>query len=224
MSDAGCGFLQECEAKYKEKNILLVSHGDPIVLFLQAAMVFLISKPSRGGLAAEQIIIIQKASVPRSGCPHGSANDTGEIDLHRPFVDQVQLHCPKCKHAMKRTPEVADVCTLDSGAEPDRQRAMQIDLAGIVPRNRADIHFLGPMLFWDNYYLLRRQPTARWLAYQKKPIAACRNTRSDLHDSRVKYFSLLFRFALLEKSHIRRRTSVNDSPSFGRWLITLLPR
>ncbi len=35
-------------------------------------------------------------------------------DLHRPWIDQVELKCPKCNGTMKRVPDVADVW-LDSG-------------------------------------------------------------------------------------------------------------
>lgn len=43
-----------------------------------------------------------------------------EIDLHRPYVDNVHLKCPKCGKAMNRTPEVID-CWFDSGAMPFAQ-------------------------------------------------------------------------------------------------------
>jgi isoleucyl-tRNA synthetase len=39
------------------------------------------------------------------------------LDLHRPFVDEVLLHCPDCKGKMKRTPEVIDAW-FDSGSMP----------------------------------------------------------------------------------------------------------
>ncbi|MFH1759004.1 MAG: isoleucine--tRNA ligase [Patescibacteria group bacterium] len=44
-------------------------------------------------------------------------NEKGELDLHRPFVDEIYLRCLKCKKKMKRVPEVADVW-FDSGAMP----------------------------------------------------------------------------------------------------------
>ena len=47
-------------------------------------------------------------------------NDTGEVDLHRPFADVIDLPCPECKGAMKRVREVADVW-YDSGAMPYAQ-------------------------------------------------------------------------------------------------------
>ena len=41
-------------------------------------------------------------------------------DLHRPYIDEVELECPKCGGAMHRTPEVIDVW-FDSGAMPFAQ-------------------------------------------------------------------------------------------------------
>ena len=42
------------------------------------------------------------------------------IELHRPYVDEIEFKCPKCKGKMKRTPEVID-CWFDSGAMPFAQ-------------------------------------------------------------------------------------------------------
>ena len=42
------------------------------------------------------------------------------IDLHRPYVDDVHLKCPKCGKTMTRVPEVID-CWFDSGAMPFAQ-------------------------------------------------------------------------------------------------------
>ncbi len=42
------------------------------------------------------------------------------IDLHRPYVDNVHLKCPKCGKAMTRTKDVID-CWFDSGAMPFAQ-------------------------------------------------------------------------------------------------------
>ena len=44
-----------------------------------------------------------------------------EIELHRPFIDAVHIHCPACKTGlMTRVPEVID-CWFDSGAMPFAQ-------------------------------------------------------------------------------------------------------
>ena len=46
--------------------------------------------------------------------------DPKTIDLHRPYVDDIHLKCPKCGKEMARTPEVID-CWFDSGAMPFAQ-------------------------------------------------------------------------------------------------------
>jgi isoleucyl-tRNA synthetase len=43
-----------------------------------------------------------------------------EIDLHRPFVDEIRFSCPSCQGRMKRTKEVID-CWFDSGSMPFAQ-------------------------------------------------------------------------------------------------------
>jgi isoleucyl-tRNA synthetase len=42
------------------------------------------------------------------------------IELHKPYIDEIKLNCPKCKNKMLRTPEVID-CWFDSGAMPFAQ-------------------------------------------------------------------------------------------------------
>jgi len=42
------------------------------------------------------------------------------VELHRPYIDNIMLTCPKCGGKMKRTPEVID-CWFDSGAMPFAQ-------------------------------------------------------------------------------------------------------
>ena len=47
-------------------------------------------------------------------------NVSPDIELHKPFIDNVLLSCPKCQGKMKRIPEVID-CWFDSGAMPFAQ-------------------------------------------------------------------------------------------------------
>ncbi|MDI3533749.1 MAG: isoleucyl-tRNA synthetase [Thermosediminibacterales bacterium] len=49
-----------------------------------------------------------------------SKTEIGEIELHKPYVDEVELECPKCGGTMKRVPEVID-CWFDSGSMPFAQ-------------------------------------------------------------------------------------------------------
>lgn len=49
-----------------------------------------------------------------------SDNCPENIELHKPFVDDILLNCPKCGKKMKRVPEVID-CWFDSGSMPFAQ-------------------------------------------------------------------------------------------------------
>ena len=43
-----------------------------------------------------------------------------DLELHRPYIDQVTITCEKCGKEMHRTPEVID-CWYDSGSMPFAQ-------------------------------------------------------------------------------------------------------
>ncbi|MDD3140306.1 MAG: class I tRNA ligase family protein, partial [Lachnospiraceae bacterium] len=49
-----------------------------------------------------------------------STNCPEDIELHRPFIDNVTITCPECGKEMHRVPEVID-CWFDSGAMPFAQ-------------------------------------------------------------------------------------------------------
>ena len=49
-----------------------------------------------------------------------STNCPDDIELHRPYIDEVTISCPQCEGNMHRTPEVID-CWYDSGAMPFAQ-------------------------------------------------------------------------------------------------------
>ena len=42
------------------------------------------------------------------------------VELHRPYIDEITIKCPKCGKPMHRVPEVID-CWFDSGAMPFAQ-------------------------------------------------------------------------------------------------------
>lgn len=49
-----------------------------------------------------------------------SDNCPGDIELHRPYIDEVTVKCPHCGKTMHRVPEVID-CWFDSGSMPFAQ-------------------------------------------------------------------------------------------------------
>ena len=50
----------------------------------------------------------------------GQGTDGNNVELHRPYIDMVEVTCPQCGKMMHRVPEVID-CWFDSGAMPFAQ-------------------------------------------------------------------------------------------------------
>ena len=107
-------FVIDINEKYQNKNILIVSHGDPLWV-LEGAM---------RGLKNEDILNLDYIKVdgkPREASLHNwPYNFNAEVDLHKPYVDNIHLRCNKCEGKMERVKEVADVW-FDSGAMPFAQ-------------------------------------------------------------------------------------------------------
>lgn len=104
-------FLDYLQRKYSGKTIALVTHGD-----IQRAAQHLF-----GGKTVEEIF----GSIP----PFASALTfyvgkipvrDDKLDLHKPYIDEIQLKCERCEAVMKRIPEVFD-CWFESGAMPYAQ-------------------------------------------------------------------------------------------------------
>jgi len=53
-------------------------------------------------------------------CELSGMEAAATVELHRPYIDEITLPCPKCGKTMKRVPEVVD-CWFDSGAMPFAQ-------------------------------------------------------------------------------------------------------
>ncbi len=107
-------FVYDLENKYSGKNILIVSHDTPLFLLKTVGL----------ALDREQTIAMRgtndhfNANAKPSKLdfyplPH---NAEYELDLHRPFIDDVELTSPK-GNKMKRVPEVFD-CWFESGSMP----------------------------------------------------------------------------------------------------------
>ncbi len=106
--------ILDINTEYSGKNILIVSHGDPLWV-LEGAM---------RGMANEEILksdYIETDGKPRKVELHNwPYNMNCELDIHRPYVDNLHLKCGKCDGNMTRVKEVADVW-FDSGAMPFAQ-------------------------------------------------------------------------------------------------------
>ena len=109
-------FTKEIKEKHPGRNILIVSHGLPTILL----------DSTLKGLEVDELLKWEEknelgtAEFRRVEFPNWPFNTEGEIDLHRPFVDEIKIKCSKCNQGMRRIPEVADAW-FDSGAMPFAQ-------------------------------------------------------------------------------------------------------
>ena len=124
----------EINSCYQNKNILIVSHGDPLFV-LEGAL---------KGLSNEEILKLDYIETDGPAKPieirNWPYNLNGEVDLHRPYVDNIYLRCQKCKGKMARVKEVADVW-FDSGAMPFAQfhypfNCVQVKSEKVLPAGR----------------------------------------------------------------------------------------
>jgi isoleucyl-tRNA synthetase len=110
------GFLAEMEEKHHGKTILIVSHADPIWMLSQAALGWSEREAKQKKkekdnqfLHTAETIEFRVKRIPR--------NDTGEADLHRPYIDDITFPCTKCSGVMRRTPEIFD-SWIEAGSMP----------------------------------------------------------------------------------------------------------
>ncbi len=110
-------FMYDIDQKENGKNILIVSHNTPLWLMYSGV----------NGLNREETLATRKLGsvyiensevkvLPFAPIPH---NREYELDMHRPFIDEVIISC-KCGGNMKRVPEVFD-CWFESGSMPYAQ-------------------------------------------------------------------------------------------------------
>ncbi|MDI6591720.1 MAG: isoleucine--tRNA ligase [Patescibacteria group bacterium] len=110
-------FLEEVNKKYQNKNILIVSHELPLTILegtLKAYSLEEILELRR----KKKIKVIKTGQFRKIEFKDLPLNKKMELDLHRPYIDEVKFYCPECKEGlMMRVPEVID-CWFDSGAMP----------------------------------------------------------------------------------------------------------
>lgn len=106
-------FLRRVNEKMEFKNILVISHGDPLWLLegsiknLDNAKQLKLKYPKVGDAWNVKYVALPM-------------DDKGNLDLHRPYIDRVELICSNCSKKMKRVNDVVDVW-FDSGAMPFAQ-------------------------------------------------------------------------------------------------------
>lgn len=103
-------FLKEIEKKHDGENILVVGHGDS----LWALEMVINGLSDRAAIAIPDLDYAEVRKIESRNIPR---NEFGELDLHRPYIDEIVLKSPKSKKPLRRVKELADVW-FDSGAMP----------------------------------------------------------------------------------------------------------
>jgi isoleucyl-tRNA synthetase len=102
--------LRDINAQHEGKNILIVSHGDCLWM-LQSALQH-IPFEETFAMKYPKVGLFEKATI-----DNYPTDEYGNVDIHRPYVDSIELACPVCKGTSRRVEGVADVW-FDSGAMP----------------------------------------------------------------------------------------------------------
>lgn len=111
--------LKELNEKYAGRHVLLISHEYPIWMLQDVASGWemkqsIVEKEKRGKdfLAYAQVESLVVRNLPR--------DEKGNLDMHRPYIDDITLKRPGSRVELRRVPEIADVW-FDSGAMPYAQ-------------------------------------------------------------------------------------------------------
>ena len=102
--------MYDIDKKYEGKNILIIGHGGPLAVMDLGAK----------GLGSKEISkhyfgnLVKNAEIRKCDFVSLPHNETYEIDLHKPYIDDLVLH-DEDGLLLKRVPEVFD-CWLESGS------------------------------------------------------------------------------------------------------------
>jgi len=110
-------FLKDIDGKYQGKKILIVSHGDPLWLLRGAMEGLLNDKMFKGNKKYNKI---KTGELKKIEAKFLNYDEKGDLNFHRPYIDEVKFYCKNCSGLMERVPEVID-CWFDSGSMPFAQ-------------------------------------------------------------------------------------------------------
>ncbi len=110
----------DIEEENEDKNILIVSHANPLWL-LKGALNGLLNKEMVDQEKKDKIDYIEPGELNGpfefTRFPY---NREGELDFHKPFIDRIKFECPECGGKMERVEQVYD-CWFESGSMPYAQ-------------------------------------------------------------------------------------------------------
>ncbi len=112
-------FMHDMESRHKNKTILIITHAD-FGWFLDVMGKGLSDDEIKKNPSLSTFVKLRPAEIKKFEWRKIPRNEYGELDLHRPFIDEVVLKCPKCKSKMRKIPDLIDVW-FDSGAMPFAQ-------------------------------------------------------------------------------------------------------
>ncbi len=111
--------LHDFEKKYEGKTILIVTHGGPARMMLAAASLLTEEDVKEDERAVITTLYLGNAEVRKLDFKIVPRDETGAVNLHRPFIDEVEMRDSKGE-IMKRIPDVFD-CWFESGSMPFAQ-------------------------------------------------------------------------------------------------------
>lgn len=103
-------FVREINLKHAGETVLVVSHGDPLYIL---DCVFNRVPDDK----LKEWRYPEFAHPTEVILPNWPINDDGELDPHRPYIDEIKIKCDKCGKEAARVKDVMDVW-FDSGAMP----------------------------------------------------------------------------------------------------------
>ncbi|MBI2639248.1 class I tRNA ligase family protein [Candidatus Peregrinibacteria bacterium] len=111
MSERVIEFVNYLNRKFSGKRIVIVTHGDVIRAMARYFDRLSIEETFKFKPGMATVYEYRAGNLPLR---------EGKLDLHKPYIDEVQVSCNSCKKPMKRIPEVLD-CWFESGSMPYAQ-------------------------------------------------------------------------------------------------------
>lgn len=141
-------FIDDLNSQYSNKRILIISHSAPLSMLVSC----LSGLTKEEWLARRKEMSFSNAELRKVEYKNFPFNQKGELDFHRPFIDEITFECPKCGGKMERVKEVID-CWFDSGSMPFAQAHWPLDNG-----NRKE----PPLLFPADYIAEAIDQTRGW--------------------------------------------------------------
>lgn len=108
--------LYDLEKKYEGKTILIVTHGGPARMMFSGGELITEEEVLRDEKEVITTLYLGNAEVRKLNLKIIPRDETGAVNLHRPYIDQVEMIDSK-GGAMRRIPDVFD-CWFESGSMP----------------------------------------------------------------------------------------------------------